>query len=51
MNDVDTPTRSTAEIMALSLEVGTVATARGSITGRHPNQIEQSAGAGLNPRS
>lgn len=37
--------------MALTPQLGTVATARGSITGRHPNQIEQSAGAGLNPRS
>lgn len=43
------PSRS--QIMALTPQLGTVATARGSITGRHLNKIEQSAGAGGNPRS
>jgi hypothetical protein len=51
MSDVRFLAGSTPQIMALTPQLGTVATARGSITGRHPNQIEQSAGAGLNPRS
>jgi len=51
MSGVRFLTGSTPQIMALAPQLGTVATARGSITGRHPNQIEQSAGAGLNPRS